>query len=115
MSDEAPPLPQILAEQASYLWSKLAPEAQIAPSDLRRQVDAVLLNLCEYAEADMTLLDGIMSMRLATDALAQSMEDPVGADPAQARAKVERKFIDLVNILGESRPSAMSRAMGLDW
>jgi hypothetical protein len=115
MSDEAPPLPQILAEQASYLWSKLAPEAQVAPSELMRQVDAVLLNLCEYAEADMSLLDAIMGMRAATEGLARSIEDPVNTDPAEARAKVELEFIALVNTLGEARPSAMSRAMGLDW
>jgi hypothetical protein len=115
MSDEDSPLPSVLAEQVGHLRAKFDPEAELAPSDLVRQVDAALLNLCEYAQADMDLLNRIMGMRAAAEALARSIEDPVNTDPVEARARVEQEFDALQVVLARSRPSPMSVAMGLGW
>jgi hypothetical protein len=115
MSDEPPTLPPILAEQIALLRAQFDPADPAPPDILLRVVDAVLLNLCEYAEADMALLNRIMGMRAAADGAARSMEDPEGTDPAEARARLAAELDALVVVLSQSQPSAMARAMGLAW
>lgn len=115
MSDEASPLPPVLAEQVGHLRAKFDPEVELASSELVRQVDAALLNLCEYAQADMSLLNQIMGMRAAAEALARSIDDPVNTDPVEARARVDWEFDALQAVLAQSRPSPMTVAMGLGW
>lgn len=115
MTEEASPLPPVLAEQAGYLASRLDLAAETPPDDLLRQVDAALLNLCEYAEADMDLLDAIMGIRMATQMLASAIEDPANTDLEDAQARVRGAFEALLDVLMRARPSAMSVAMGLGW
>lgn len=115
MTDEAPPLPPILAEQVGLLRAQFDAADPVAPDILLRVVDAVLLNLCEYAEADMALLNRIMGMRAAADGVARAIEDPETTDPVEARARAAAELDALIVVLSQSRPSAMARAMGLAW
>jgi hypothetical protein len=115
MTEEASPLPPVLAEQAGYLASKLDLAAETPPDELLRQVDAALLNLCEYAEADADLLDAIMGVRAATQRLVSAIEEPVNTDLADAQRRVLSAFEALLHVLMRARPSAMSIAMGLGW
>jgi hypothetical protein len=82
-----------------------------------RQVDAATLNLCEYAEVDMMLLNRVLALRAAAEGLFQSLDDPAGAaaDPAAARARVLDELEALESMLHQARPSAMAVALGLGW
>lgn len=115
MTDEGPPLPPILSEQVGLLRAQFDAPDPSAADILLRLVDAVLLNLCEYAETDMSLLNRVMAMRAAADGVARSIEDPEATDPAEARARASAELDALVVVLSQSRPSAMARAMGLAW
>jgi hypothetical protein len=115
MTDAAASLPAILAEQVGLLRAQFDAPDPSAPDILVRLVDAVLLNLCEYAEADMPLLNRIMAMRAAADGVARAIEDPEATDRTEAEARAAAELDALVVVLGRSRPSAMARAMGLAW
>jgi len=115
MTDEGAPLPPILAEQIDLLRAQFDPADPAPPDLLLRVVDAVLLNLCEYAEADMALLNRVMGMRAAADGVARAMQEPETTDTVEAYVRFADELDALVDVLGRSRPSAMSRAMGLIW
>ena len=113
--EEEGPLPPVLAEQVELLRAQFDAEEPPQPDVLLRQVDAGVLNLCEYAEADMALLNRIMALRAAAGALAQGLEDPDAGDPEDARVRALAELAALEAVLRQARPSAVSRAMGLAW
>jgi hypothetical protein len=115
MIEEERPLPPVLAEQAELLRAQFDADDPPPPDILRRQVDAAVFNLCEYAEADMALLNRIMALRAAAESLAQGLEDAEACDPEDARARAMTELAALEAVLRQSRPSQVSRAMGLDW
>jgi len=117
MTQEDPSLPPVLAEQVAILRAQFDAQAPPAADLLRRQVDAALFNLCEYAEADLPLLNRIMGLRAAAEGLAQALEDPAAAaaESPMARARAEAELAALETVLHQARPSAVSRAMGLGW
>jgi hypothetical protein len=115
MIEEEKPLPPVLAEQVELLRAQFDPDAPPESDVLMRQVDAAMFNLCEYAEVDMALLNRVMGLRVAAEALAQGLEDPAAYEPEAARARALEEVAALEAVLRQARPSQVSRAMGLDW
>jgi hypothetical protein len=115
--EDPPPLPKILADQTELIRAQFDPAAQPSAEAMLRLVDAAVLNICEYAVADMTLLNRVMGLRAAAHGLAQHLEDSDSAaappDEALARANAELDALEVV--LHEAKPSAMTVALGLGW
>ncbi|HEY3694034.1 hypothetical protein [Phenylobacterium sp.] len=117
-SDAAPPLPPVLADQAALVRAQFDAGDQPSAEALLRLVDAAVLNICEYAEVDMALLNRVMGLRAAAEGLAQTLESPASATAgpaAEALARARAELEALEAALRLARPSAMTLALGLGW
>jgi hypothetical protein len=115
--EDPPPLPKILAEQTEMIRAQFDLASQSSAEALLRLVDAAVLNICEYAVADVTLLNRVMGLRAAAHGLAQHLEDPASATApaAEALARANAELEALEAALRNAAPSAMTVALGLGW
>jgi hypothetical protein len=115
--DAAPPLPPVLADQVDLIRAQFDAREQASAEALLRLVDAAVLNICEYAQAEMPLLNRVMGLRAAAEGLAQTLEDPAAAaaGPAEALARAHAELQALEAALHEAKPSAVAVALGLGW
>jgi hypothetical protein len=115
--DVQPLLPPVLADQVELIRAQFEPQGQTSAEALLRLVDAGVLNLCEYAQVDMDLMNRVMGLRAAAEGLAQTLADPASAaaTPADALARARGELDALVAVLRNARPTPMTVALGLGW
>ena len=115
--DAVAPLPQVLADQVELIRAQFDPQDQTSAEALLRLVDAAVLNLCEYAQVDMDLMNRVMGLRAAAEGVAQTLADPASAaaGPAEALARAQGELEALEAVLRKARPSPMAVALGLGW
>jgi hypothetical protein len=112
-----PPLPSVLADQVELIRAQFDPQGQTSAEALLRLVDAGVLNLCEYAQVDMDLMNRVMGLRAAAEGLAQTLADPASAaaTPADALARARGELDALEAVLRNARPAPLTVALGLGW
>lgn len=116
--EERPPLPKPLAEQVELMRHHLELNRAFDGSVMLRYVDAGLLNLCEIAEVNLSLLDRVLALRTAAERLAQAIDTSGTAvliQRSEARERALTELAALEEALAQATPSAATRAMRSGW